>query len=109
MLDGMKWGSMLNRVPVVLPVAGLIAPTSQLVCSMSNRSTCGVRAMLGGKCDFTPTGATKPGPFRVEFGSAMLGSDSTSRWVLVEWLLNWMVGGVGGACVVQKQAQGGGC
>ena len=58
----------------------------------------------GGKCAFSPIGATKPGPRRVEFGSVMLGFDSTSRWVIVDWLMNWTVREVSGAGLLAKNA-----
>ena len=35
---------------------------SRLVCSIRNRSTCGVLGISGGKCPLSPSGATNPGP-----------------------------------------------
>ena len=77
---------------------------SRLVCSMENRSTAGVNGTRGGKCAFSPIGATKPGPRRVEFASVMFGFDSTSRWVMVDWLMNWTVRDVSGAALLANSA-----
>ncbi len=52
---------------------------SRLVCSIWNRSTCGVNITRAGKWPFFPIGATKPGPRKVEFGSGMFGLASISR------------------------------
>ena len=77
---------------------------SRLVCSIWNRSTCGVNGTRGGKCPFVPIGATKPGPRAVEFGSAMFGSDWTSRWVMVDCEMSWIVREVSGAWLLAKKA-----
>ena len=44
------------------------------------------------------------GPATVEFGSVMFGFDSTSRWVIVDWLMNWTVREVSGASSLAKKA-----
>src|SRR5262249_28945209 len=77
---------------------------SRLVPSIWKRSTWGVFMTPGGKWSLMPMGATKPGPRNVELGSVMLGFDSTSRWVMVLWLMNWMVREVSGAWSFPKQA-----
>ena len=66
-----------------MPVTELML--SRLVLSMSNKSTCGVNMMPGGKWPLIPTGATNPGPYSVEspFGLGTSGLDCTSRWVIV--------------------------
>ena len=50
-----------------------------------------------------PIGATYPGPRRVEFTSVMFGLDSTSRWVMVDWLRNRTVREVIGVPVLAKK------
>ena len=77
---------------------------SRLVCSIANRSTSGVFEMPGGNCPPTPIGATKPGPRIVELGSGIFGFDSTSRWVIVDWLINRTVREVSGAALLEKNA-----
>src|SRR5262249_57556933 len=62
---GMNAGSALNRlfrtmssaVPRMWSGPGLMM-LSRLVCSVGNRSTCGVNGTRGGKCPFVPIGAT---------------------------------------------------
>ncbi len=111
MLEGMYWSGTLKRlgkmmssaVPLMWSGPGLMM-LSRLVCSIWNRSTCGVKGMLGGKCPPMPTGATKPGPRRVELGSVMSGLESTSRCVMVDWLMNWTVREVNGAALLEKNA-----
>jgi hypothetical protein len=85
---GTKLGSTLKRVVRWISSAVPLMPSgpgrrrlSRLVCSMANRSTCGVNGTLGGKWPLMPMGATKPGPRTV--GSGLLGFDSISRWVMV--------------------------
>src|SRR4051794_40311216 len=77
---------------------------SRLVCSIRNRSTWGVNWMRGGKWAFLPTAATNPGPRSGELGSGMFGFDWISRWVMVDWLMNWMVREVSGASSLAKKA-----
>ena len=72
---------------------------SRFVCSMANKSTCGVLGIPGGKCCPTPIGATNPGPRTVESGSLMLGFDCTSRCVIVLWLMLRTVRDVNGPTV----------
>ena len=108
---GTNAGSALNRsavgvssaVPLIRSGPGRNVE-SRLVCSIWNRSTCGVNAIPGGKWALIPTAATNPGPRSVEFGSVMFGSESISRWVMVDWLMIWMVREVRGAWLLPKNA-----
>ena len=75
---------------------------SRFVCSMPNRSTCGVCAIAGGKCPPMPTGATKPGPRIVR--SETFGFDCISRCVIVDWLMFRIVREVSGPTVGKSPA-----
>src|SRR6516165_3228751 len=86
------------------PLLGWLTKLSRLVCSMPNRSTSGVKETPGGKCPPTPIGATYPGPYRGDVLSVRSGLESTSRWVTVDWLMNWMVREVRGAALLAKKA-----
>jgi hypothetical protein len=44
------------------------------------------------------------GPAQRESSSVTLGFDSTSRWVMVDWLMNWIVRDVSGAVLLANIA-----
>ena len=90
-------------VPLMPSGPGWKVP-SRFVCSMAKRSTCGVKAVPLGKWALMPVFATKPGPRTVEFGSVMFGFDSTSRCVIVDSLMFWIVRDVSGAALLAKNA-----
>jgi hypothetical protein len=112
MLDGMSATGTLYRLGKVTSLAALLTSPfwagwrmlSRLLASMFERSTGGVNGIPGGKWPLIPTGATKPGPRKVELGSVMLGFDSTVRWVMVDWLRSWIVREVSGAWSLAKKA-----
>ena len=85
-----------------MPVVGLML--SRLVLSMSYRSTCGVNMMPGGKCPLIPTGATNPAHTASSrrWDRVRPGLESTSRWVIVVWLISWIVRDVSGAWSLPK-------
>ena len=60
--------------------------------------------MPGGKCPPIWMGATKPGPYSGEFWSVTSGLESTSRWVMVDWLMKPMLREVNGAWSLAKKA-----
>ena len=76
---------------------------SRLVCSISNGPTSGVNLIPAGKCALAAIGATKPGPRKVELGSVMFGSESTSRSVIVDWARSCAVRDVSAALSVAKK------
>ena len=61
---------------------------SRFVPSIPNRSASDVSVTPGGKRPPTPIGPTYPGPLVVGF--VLSGLESTSRCVIVDWLMNWM-------------------
>src|SRR2546428_595544 len=67
---------MSSAVPLTPSGPGRVK-LSRLVCSMANRSTCGVKAIFGGKWPWMPMAATKPGP-RIRERRVLIGGKERS-------------------------------